>query len=176
MDATVATRSSSPSSITGPTAEKERRIASAATILKKIGDETDSRKFTSLIHEWRDDCGSGDQEETLYYRLVRQATDYVKSWRFLDAVYVPRTDSFLNRTSYLWVLKSKCACASLSFYYTYCTIFISVLFSSLKIAICYSIKLDLHAAFASLVMHAVIIARSYFTSSNYRLWALNCMI
>uniref|UniRef100_A0A1X7UDY7 Uncharacterized protein n=1 Tax=Amphimedon queenslandica TaxID=400682 RepID=A0A1X7UDY7_AMPQE len=94
-------RSSSSCSTTNTAAEKERRIASAAAVLKSIGDEADSMKFTSLIQEWREDCGSGKQGETLCCRLVRQATEYVKSWSFLDAVYVPRTDSFLKNTSYL---------------------------------------------------------------------------
>lgn len=79
----------------------KKRMAAAA-ILKKIGDETDARKFPHLIKEWQEDCETEaiGEEETLYSRLVKQATDYIRSWTFLEAIYVPRTDNFLNNSSY----------------------------------------------------------------------------
>jgi hypothetical protein len=74
----------------------------AAALLKSMGDEVETRKFPGLVEEWKDEIGinsssrNGNEAETLYWRLLRQASEYITSWTFLESVYVPRTDNFLN--------------------------------------------------------------------------------
>lgn len=89
----------------------ESRATAAAARLRKIGDETDKRKFPHLIREWEDCCAvtsneeqqaiaADDEQDTLYNRLARIAATYItNSWPILETIYVPRTDSFLNNNS-----------------------------------------------------------------------------
>ena len=85
-----------------------KRLA-AANLLKKIGDETDTRNFSHLISEWKEDCGSNttetnisnsnEEEESIYYRLYRQASEYIRSWTVWGSNYstdFTRTDSYLS--------------------------------------------------------------------------------
>lgn len=82
-----------------------KRLA-AAQLLKKIGDETDTRNFSHLISEWKEDCSSNaetnntnEEEESVYYRLYRQASEYIRSWTVWDSnnsTDVTRTDSYLS--------------------------------------------------------------------------------
>lgn len=82
-----------------------KRLA-AAQLLKKIGDETDTRNFSHLISEWKEDCSnttetnnSNEEEESIYYRLYRQASEYIRSWTVWgsnDSTDFTRTDSYLS--------------------------------------------------------------------------------
>lgn len=82
-----------------------KRLA-AAELLKKIGDETDTRNFSHLISEWKEDCSSNaetnnsnEEEESVYYRLYRQASEYIRSWTVWDSnssTDLTRTDSYLS--------------------------------------------------------------------------------
>lgn len=82
-----------------------KRLA-AAELLKKIGDETDTRNFSHLISEWKEDCSnnaetnsSSEEEESVYYRLYRQASEYIRRWTVWDSnssTDLTRTDSYLS--------------------------------------------------------------------------------
>ena len=53
-----------------------KRLAAAAA-LKQMGDETDGRKFTSLISEWQEELFS---ESNIYYRIYRETSNYFSRW------------------------------------------------------------------------------------------------
>lgn len=79
---------------------KSAKLAAMGALLRDIGDETDKRKFPDLVAEWRDEVDDNYREdENLYCRLMRQVAEYITSWNFLENVYVPRTDNFLNSSN-----------------------------------------------------------------------------